>query len=81
MPTAKKKYRPSHGNALDDYILDNIGRLGILFHQLYPLIVDSYGSVSSRTVHRRLVKLRLHSKILKVIDSHNEVYYRFSKTS
>ena len=51
-----------------------------MFHDLYNKIINTYGSVSSRTVHRRLIILRLQSKILKVMDSNNEVYYRLLKT-
>lgn len=56
-----------------------------MFHELYPKIINSYGTVSGRTIHRRLVKLRLEGKVLKVIDSScevygNRIYYRLSKT-
>lgn len=74
----------THGETLTEYILDFIPkRRGIMFHSLYRLILDNYGEVSGRTIHRRLKHLRLQNRISRLVDSDNEThfYYRLSKTS
>lgn len=77
---SKRKRRIRHGQSLEKCILDSIGRFGIKFHNLYPKVINDYGSVSGRTVHRRLIKLRINRQILKIVESRSEVYYRLSKT-
>jgi Fe2+ or Zn2+ uptake regulation protein len=73
--------RNRHGSSLNYYILESIGRSEIMFHDLYPIVVDSYGSVSSRTIHRRL-NILIEKKLIEqiIIRGNSEVYYRLSKT-
>lgn len=85
------KYHPllglsalKHGKTLESYILESIGRDELGFKDIYQKVLDTYGTVSSRIVHRRLFKLKKLELIVRINDipiTNPDLKYRLSKTA
>ena len=49
---------------LEEYILRHVGRVPRSSREIYDRVVDDYGEVSMRTVHRKLAALRMCGSIV-----------------
>lgn len=74
------KYPNRYGKSLDDYIMFIVGsNPDIEFKDLYIELLNNYGNVNTRTVHRRLLEM-IPNRIKRTKIDRNHIYYRLSKT-